>query len=126
VPQKPSISSIAGGVPIASIHQRKNAAVPAIGILQQHGSIVLVRVLRTECDEVRGKLHFAMLHVYSILEIHDAAVVWIGYRNRKVNAASQSLVGSRRTERCTVKNVSPRSNFHANDAAIDGRCAAKK
>jgi len=46
---------------ISAINQREDARMAAVGILQQQRAVALGRVLGTDCDEVSGEFHFAIL-----------------------------------------------------------------
>ncbi len=63
---------------IAAVDEGQNARPPAVGNLQQHGAVALVRVLRADGNEVGGEFNFTVLQADGIREVNNALVVWVG------------------------------------------------
>ena len=105
VAQQPGVACVVGQILIAAVDQRENACIAAIGDLQKHGAIAQVGILRTDSDEVRGELDFAVLQVDRVAEIDDALVVRIGHGEREVDAPGDALVGPCISEYLAVENA---------------------
>ena len=123
--QEPSVTRVLRRIPISTINQTQDAAVPAIGILQQHRPIALVRILGADRNEVGRKLHFAILQIDGLVEINDAQVVRIGHRNCEVHSTRDPFVCSRLAKQFPVQQVNARCELHANDACVH-RCQTQK
>jgi hypothetical protein len=119
VAKQPRISSIVREIPVAAIDETDNACSPPVGDFQQHRPVALLRVLGTDGNEVGRKLDLSVLQIHRLAQINNAVVVRIGDCQRKIDAASNALVGACVTESLAVENIAARSDFDANNARTD-------
>ena len=78
---------------------------PRFGIFSSSEPLPLRASFGRSGDEVGREFDFAVLQVHCVAQIDDALVVRIGYRNRKVNASGDALVGSGVAEALAVENI---------------------
>src|SRR5262245_39273893 len=55
VAEEPPVACVIGNVPVAAVDKADDPAVAAIGILEDHRSVALVRILWSKGDEVGGE-----------------------------------------------------------------------
>ena len=126
VTEEPRVSHIAGEVPVATVDQANNAALPPVGDFQKHRAVAFVSILGADGDEAGRELDFAVFQVHCVAQIDDALIVRIGNRKRNINLSDDAFVGSRVAERLAIEHVLARSNFYANDARLELRDHQKR
>ena len=126
VAHEPGVSGVARQVPVAPVHQGHDASAAPVGDLKQQRAIAFARVLGANGDEVGRKLDLAILQIHRLVEIHDALIVRVRDRHRKIDAAGNTLVDSCFTERLAAKHITAGKNFDPDNAGFERQEAQKE
>ena len=121
VAQQPRVAGVVGKVPVAAVDERDHAPAAAIGHFKNHGAVAFVCVFWAHGDEFRGELDFAVFEVDGVGQIDDLLVVGIGDWERKIDTASDALVGSGVGEGLAVEDVGARGDLNAEDSRVEGK-----
>src|SRR5690242_3559786 len=116
--EEPRVANVVRDVPVAAVHKANDPAVPAIGVLEDHRSIALVRIFGSNGNEVGGEFDFAVFQVHGVGKIDDAFVMRICHRDREINAPSYALVGSHVAKRLAIENILTRCDLDAKHTRI--------
>ena len=116
VAQKPRIPGIVLNIKISAVNQRKDPWPSAVRNFEQHGSVALARVLRTEGNKIGRDFNLAVLQVHRIAEVHDALVVRVCNGQREIHLAGNALVSSCLAKALSAQQVSARPHLNARDS----------
>ena len=105
----------------AAIEAPQQSLAPAVGDLEQHRAVALLRVNRAKDVQVGGEVHAAIRAACRVLEIDDARVVLVGRIERELDRAGELLVRPDLPERLASGNDGSIGDRHLRDLGADSR-----
>ena len=113
--QEPGIADVFVRVLVAAVHDPEDAAVPAIGYLEKHGSVAQLRIRGLDDDHVRGEGHPSVLQVCRLVEVDDDPVPGIRDVHAEEHATEYPFVRAGFAEGLAPRYRYARSHFHPGD-----------
>ena len=117
--EQPRVAGVVSEIPVSTVDKCKDTAAPAIGNFEQHRTVALRQILRTDGGEVGGKLDFAVLRIDRVLQVHDARVMKIVDRQREVNAAGYALIRTRVAKDLSSQHIAARSDIDPDHTRVN-------